>query len=257
MSEDSAAEQKRKRLEAWKKKRQQAAAPAPAPVKISMSLNVSAKQTKKKNKFVPPPPSKSINPFGVVDDDDEDDDSEQKGKRLKLSLGLGLEVTENVPLADERPATRRRGRWDATNNDESRQESTGSGDTLEKFMDKLEAGAMGSVVTQISESTGTELLSIDVGGSMMRVPKFKQYNHLQMSGGVITPEELVKLSSDTRTSKAKAKDQTALGSPSDGDSKAREQSATAGDVSAGANISDRDCNLHYRHVGSLVVLTCR
>jgi hypothetical protein len=235
MSEDSAAERKRKRLEAWKQKRQQTvvpAPPAPARVKVAMSLNVSAKQTKKKKKFVPPPPPKSINPFGAVDDDDEDDDSENEGRTRKRSLGLGFSLTDDDPSIDERPSKRRRGRWDTPNVAEAQKSSSGVADTLERFMDKLEAGALGNVVTQISESTGTELLSIDVGGSMMRVPMFKQTAPHQLSGGFITPEELVKLSNDSLPSKPKARDPEALYTPSDWESDDHHGGASASDVSS-------------------------
>lgn len=228
MSEDSAAERKRKRLEAWKKKRQQAA--APAPVKVSLSLNVSAKPIKKKKKFVPPPP-KSINPFGAVDDDDEDDGSEDEGKKGKLSLGLGFSLTEDDKSVDERPAKRRKGRWDSKASEEPKKTTPGIGDTLEKFMDKLQAGAMGSVVTQVSESTGTELLAIDVGGSMMRIPKLKQTAPPPLSGGVITPEELAKISSDSLASKPKQNDPEALYNPSDWESDDHNGAASASDVS--------------------------
>ena len=240
MSEDSAAERKRQRLEAWKQKRQQAAAvvapaaPAAAPpVKVSMSLNVSAKRTKKPKKFAPSPLPKSINPFGAVDDDEDDDDSENEGKRGKLSLGLGFSLMdEEHSVVEEPPAKRRKGRWDTTDTGEVRKPLSAIGDTLEKFMDKLEAGAMGNVVTQISESTGTELLSIDVGGSMMRVPMFKQVTPPPLSGGIITPEELVKLSHDSLPSKGKAIDPEALYNPSDWESDDHHGGATASDVSS-------------------------
>ena len=96
-------------------------------------------------------------------------------------------------------------------------------------MDKLQAGALGSVVTQVSEVTGTEMLSIDVGGSMMRVPKLKQTAAPppSISGGVITPEELAKLSSGARTS-TKPKDPDSLYTPSDWES---DQGGTASEVS--------------------------
>ena len=240
MSEDSAAERKRQRLEAWKQKRQQAAAvvapaaPAAAPpVKVSMSLNVSAKRTKKPKKFAPSPLPKSINPFGAVDDDEDDDDSENEGKRGKLSLGLGFSLMdEEHSVVEEPPAKRRKGRWDTTDTGEVRKPLSAIGDTLEKFMDKLEAGAMGNVVTQISESTGTELLSIDVGGSMMRVPKFKQVSPPPISGGIITPEELVKLSYDSLPSKPKPIETEALYNPSDWESDDNRGAATPSDVSS-------------------------
>lgn len=222
-----------------------------------MSLNVSAKQTKKKKKFVPPSLPKSINPFGAVDDDDnEEEDSENEGKRGKLSIGLGFSLIDDVqqPMssADDRPTKRRKGRWDTVDTGEVRNPppstSSAIGDSLEKFMDKLQAGAMGNVVTQISESTGTELLSIDVGGSMMRVPKFKQSSVPQISGGVITPEELAKISQDSLSSTSKtARDPEALYTPSDWESDDH-QGAGASDVSGK---SRTDCIL------TACVMCCR
>lgn len=242
-SEDSAAERKRKRLEAWKQRRQQEGASAPPPppppppppaVKVSLSLKVSSKLPAHKKKIVPPPP-KPINPFGSIDDDEEDDDSDDEGgtsKRGKLSLGLGFSLTDDLDARDteERPSKRRKGRWDNVPGEQAKlseagtkdkresstEPSTAVGDTLEKFMDKLQAGALGSVVTQVSEASGTELLSIDVGGSMMRVPKLKQAQPSPISGGTITQEQLAKLSATI--SKANATDPETYYTPSDWES---------------------------------------
>lgn len=240
-NEDSAAERKRKRLEEWKRRRQQAApAPAPPPpppaVKVSLSFNnVSSKPVKKQK--ITPLVTKPINPFGSVDDDDHDDDSEDDAPKGKLSLGLGFSLTDTNNPPEERP--RRRGRWDskeknATSSSSSskptEESSAALGDSLEKFMDKLQAGALGSVVTQVSEVTGTEMLSIDVGGSMMRVPKLKQAMAPPpptISGGVITPEELAKLSS---SASSKSKDPDSLYTPSDWESDDH-QGGTASEVS--------------------------
>jgi hypothetical protein len=231
-SEDSAAERKRKRLEEWKRRRQQTAPAAPSPpaVKVSLSLNVSSKQPARKKKIAPPPP-KPINPFGTIDDDDDSGDSEEEGnKKRKLSLGLGFSLTEDFQQekasTEERPSKRRKGRWDSGPRGEKANDTVKSDttvektldDTLEKFMDKLQAGALGSVATQVSESSGTEMLSIDVGGSMMRIPKLKQAQPSPLSGGVITSEQLAKMSATITTSKAKAKNPEALYTASDWES---------------------------------------
>ena len=238
-NEDSAAERKRKRLEEWKRRRQQAApAPSPLPppaVKVSLSFNnVSSKPVKKQK--ITPLVTKPINPFGSVDDDDHDDDSEDDAPKGKLSLGLGFSLTDTNNPPEERP--RRRGRWDSKEKNASsssssypkptEEPSAALGDSLEKFMDKLQAGALGSVVTQVSEVTGTEMLSIDVGGSMMRVPKLKQaiapLPPPTISGGVITPEELAKLSS---SASSKPKDPDSLYTPSDWESDDHQGGATS------------------------------
>lgn len=233
MTSESAEERKRKRLEAWRKRREQndtAAAPAPlAPlVKVSLSLNAVKKDTARKSKKKVIPSPKPVNPFGGVDDDD-DESVEDRPKRGKLSLGLGfsLDDQEDKDNGEERspPSKRRKGRWDAGSPDASAEgknqatnTSTSVNDTLDKFMDKLQAGALGNVATQVSEATGTEMLSIDVGGSMMRVPKLKQVQPSPLSGGVITPEQLAKLSSGQNISKAKQADPDAFYTPSDWES---------------------------------------
>jgi hypothetical protein len=189
------------------------------------------KDSIRKKKTTPAP--KPINPFGAVDDDD---DSEEEGpkKQGKLSLGLGFSLNDDD--GDEettRPSKRRKGRWDAgpsgevTESKPTKPRSTPSkpfhtlvGDTLDKFMDKLQAGALGSVATQISEASGTEMLSIDVGGSMMRVPKLKQPQPSPVSGGIITSEQLAKLSSAKNVSKSKQANPDALYTHSDWESDA-------------------------------------
>jgi len=233
MSNDSAAERKRKRLEAWRRRRQQnetVAPPRAAPVKVSLSLN--AKKKKKdgaaKKKKIPVP--RPVNPFGAIDDDD-DDSIDEGARRGKLSLGLGFALLDDAQSTEEtpsRPTKRRKGRWDSgpEAGDEKKQEKSKSnganpklvGDTLEKFMDKLQAGALGSVVTQVSAESGTEMLSIDVGGSMMRLPKLKQPEPSPLSGGVITSEQLAKFSAKKGISRAKEADPDALYTPSDWES---------------------------------------
>jgi ATP-dependent RNA helicase DDX46/PRP5 len=227
-TEESAAERKRKRLEAWRKRQQESqatSAPTPA-VKVSLSLGFSAaKKLKKKEptrKPVIPPPA---NPFGDVDDDEnddgDDDDSIDRGRKGKLSIGLGFDLldkgdqqqtsastTENgTSETSQEPARKRqrKGRWDAaptptkesqvqvgnstTSNDKDESQV---GDALDSFMDKLQSGALGSVTTQVS-TDGAELLTVDVGGSMMRVPKLAKQSAPPVSGGVITSEQIAKL----------------------------------------------------------------
>jgi ATP-dependent RNA helicase DDX46/PRP5 len=227
-TEESAAERKRKRLEAWRKRQQESqasSAPTPA-VKVSLSLGFSAaKKLKKKEptrKPVIPPPA---NPFGDVDDDEnddgDDDDSIDRGRKGKLSIGLGFDLLDKgdqqqtsasttangTSETTQEPARKRqrKGRWDAaptptkesqvqvgnstTSNDKDESQV---GDALDSFMDKLQSGALGSVTTQVS-TDGAELLTVDVGGSMMRVPKLAKQSAPPVSGGVITSEQIAKL----------------------------------------------------------------
>jgi hypothetical protein len=242
--EESPAERKRKRLEAWRKRRQETetVAPPPAPlVKVSLSLHVVKKESKSKKKISPVP--KPINPFGAVDDDDDESEDEGGARRGKLSLGLGFSLNDEDKNGDEtqsRPSKRRKGRWDADPGGEESEakkndinRSGAIGDTLEKFMDKLQAGAMGSVATQVLEAGGTEMLSIDVGGSMMRVPKLKQSQSQPspISGGIITSEQIAKFSAVKSVSKSKKADPDALYTASDWESDAAGGATSASEVS--------------------------
>jgi hypothetical protein len=239
-TEESAAERKRKRLEAWRKRQQQSQVSSQIAPSVKVSLSLGSSIVKKPQKPSIAPPS---NPFGDVDDDDnddgEDDDSVGKGsgKRGNLSIGLGfLILDEGARLSSsssEPPKKRRKGRWDAaptptttTSQDEvekaklSTKNDTLAGDALDNFMDKLQAGAMGSVTTQIS-TQGAELLNIDVGGSMMRIPKLtKTSSPPVVSGGVITSEQISLLSSKPKLSKNKRENPEAFYTPSDWESDA-------------------------------------
>jgi hypothetical protein len=228
---ESAEERKRKRLEAWRRRKQQSDAAAKPAVKVSLSLTASKKKNiSRKTKAVAPP--KPANPFGGVDDDDDSDESETEGRRRgKLSLGLGFSLAdEGDEVEGKSNKKRRRGRWDNGPGGEDRKEksqkrsSSGAekvGDTLDKFMNKLQAGALGSVTTQVSNSGGTETLSIDVGGSVMRLPKLQPTQPSPVSGGFITSDQLAMLSSGRESSKAKQKDPDVLYTNSDWESDAQ------------------------------------
>lgn len=207
--------------------------------------------------------SSTLNPFGAVDDDDDhngdDNDSDDEGKRRGKKLGLGFMSFSDDPndnndrviktndvnkettdTAGPSPKRRRKGRWDsagagvsAMNASTTSEGDTAVGDALDKFMDKLEAGALGTVATQVragADGSGTEVLSIDVTGSMMRVPKHSQKSPRtptlpSISGGVITSDEIAKLSTATAKiaktivpSKAKQENPEAFYTPSDWES---------------------------------------
>jgi hypothetical protein len=224
-TEESAAERKRKRLEAWRKRQQNAPPVVPA-VKVSLSLGSAAKKLKKKNEpKLKPVISKDNhppNPFGAIDDDDRDDeddsDEEGRGRKGKLSIGLGFTLTEESPSPttanSARPKKRqKKGRWDAAPESaiDSEQETKESiemmeveaSDALDSFMDKLQSGELGNVTSQVTAG-GSELLTIDVGGSMIRVPKLrKQATPSAVSGGVITSEQIEQLTGFSTSSKPK------------------------------------------------------
>lgn len=262
---EAAAERKRKRLEAWRKrqqiaKQQQTPTPnvVPAPVlpppppavKVSMSLSSKAtkklksKQKKKKTITAVRTPSRPLNPFGMVDDDDidgDDNDSDDEGSRARKKMGLGFmsfaDVTAATRENDNNPEPaakrRRKGRWDAAGTPAAPipDRDTNVGDALDKFMDKLEAGALGSVTTQVrGDGNGQQTLSIDVSGSMMRVSKLLPTQSPKtpitpISGGIITSDEIAKLSvvssktsKKNNLSKAKQENPDALYTASDWES---------------------------------------
>ena len=216
----SAEERKRKRLDAWRKKQQDAAAAA-APAKVSMSLGggglaaLANKKKKKKRAFAVTKPKaknkKASNPFfaddeGDSDPSDKEEDGEDgfggKSKQKMLSLETITQSTAAVDpsaSAEEGPPRKRsRGRWDKKAPAAAASETTihSHDDALDKFMEKLEAGALGNVTTQRADEDGAEGLKINVSGSMMPrksalLLQQKQQNPL--SGGVITPEELQRL----------------------------------------------------------------
>ena len=259
---EAAAERKRKRLEAWRKRQQLAkqqqqtttpnVIPAPVPpppppaVKVSLSLSSKAtkklksKQKKKKTIKAAQTPSRPLNPFGMVDDDDidgDDNDSDDEGNRGRKKMGLGFmsfsDVTADTRENDDNPEPaakrRRKGRWDAAGTPAApiSEGDTNVGDALDKFMDKLEAGALGSVTTQVK---GEKTLSIDVSGSMMRASKLLPTHSPKtpitpISGGIITSDEIAKLSAVTsktskknNLSKAKQENPDALYTASDWES---------------------------------------
>ena len=236
--EDTAAERKRKRLEAWRR-RQQSAAPAP---KVSISLGTTATKLvkKKKKKRAPailniPQPS---NPFGDVDDDDDersDSDSRKRKALLMFEPEADRGGTKKESGNGTNPSKRRKGsRWDAgpavntstasaklSSNSPIPAEPPRVDDALDKFMAKLEAGALGSVATQLYEKNAAEMLQIDVAGSVMRIPKLKQAPiPPPLSGGAITPDEIAKLATAKPSKSSSTSDADALYTQSDWESDA-------------------------------------
>jgi hypothetical protein len=177
-------------------------------------------------------PSRPLNPFGAVDDDDiegDGNDSDDEGKKEGKKLGLGFMSfsdganddrgantnTVDKETAEQPPKRRRKGRWDAAGSVKSTPavpvlDETVVGDALDKFMDKLEAGALGTVATQVvagTDGSGTETLSIDVSGSMMRGAKhsLRSPKPSPVSGRVITSDQIAELSMGTAKSKKTVK----------------------------------------------------
>jgi hypothetical protein len=180
---DAATERKRKRLEAWRKKQQAQS----APVKVSLSLGVAKKTTKKRPVATRKP---LVNPFAQDEPQDYDE-------RPPPSRAMGFDLDndkdddhDNDTWGDEKaPSKKRRkkNRWDDKKNDSPTGKNMN--DALDAFMDKLQAGTEGNVVTEVEVS-----LSIDVSGSMMRgTSNTKSKPATPLSGGVITSEQLEQL----------------------------------------------------------------
>lgn len=216
---DAVAERKRKRLEAWRKRQQQQqsesaapAAPAPPPppaVKVKMSLGggLMGKKLKKKKPKKKIEVPKLVNPFQDDDDELEANNKPKPPPPLDFELGHDADDEEDSISGGKRarsakksesdqPKKRRKrsSRWDQTGDTSSPANNAPSGadDALDKFMEKLEAGALGTVATQQSSMT----LSIDVSGSMTRLDngKTSQEPLTPVSGGVITADQLAHLS---------------------------------------------------------------
>jgi hypothetical protein len=160
-----AAERKRKRLEAWRKRQQEQ---VPAAVTLTLSKNL----IPKKKKLAPA--VLTYNAFGDGDDDD-DDDKKHLSKKPMLDF-------ENETSKGEGLSSRKRRRWDVE----------GVGDALDTFMDKLQAGAMGSVSTVQADVA----LSVNVGGSMMRQEQPRPAPII--SGQVVTDEQVALLNTKVK-----------------------------------------------------------
>jgi hypothetical protein len=224
----AALERKRRRLEAWKKRQEdkaKAAESAEPKAKISLSLGVKKLPKKKKTKKRPLG-------FGGFDDNADEDGKEEKKSLDLLDVSVSVSSVkdkDDVPLSS--PAKKKR-RWDAPsdpapepadkpadNGNEDNPKQQIDDDDLDKFMDNLN-----------SEKVVQNALSIDVGGSMLRPPKLTNYNHSHsknatpVSGGVITPEELAKLTGEKSKTKSTSKADGAYYGPSDWETSASEVS---------------------------------
>lgn len=211
---ESAAEKRKKRLEAWRRRQQQqnvSSPPTPPAVKVSLSFGKmkKKKQTQEKPKVILP----LVNPFG----EDNDDTERRKGRKpgefdleMKDMMKEGTTETETV----KRPSKRRKkgSRWDNAPDPPATSTDDGVSDALDSFMERLEDGALGSIATQQPKAT----LSVNVAGSMMRLPKAAPQGGqtTPLSGGIITPEQLELMS----RKKKKPKPADALYTPSDWES---------------------------------------
>jgi DEAD/DEAH box helicase len=192
MADVTAAERKRKRLEAWRKRQQQeqlptTAAVAPPPpilptVKITLSNKILPK--KKTNTSIVPVVN-TFNVFGDAEDDEKDPAEEQHERQRKPMLDWeGDEETTTGSNKDESSTgtSRKRRRWDVE----------GVGDALDSFMERLQEGALGPVTALQADVA----VHVNVGGSMMRLESTttnttqQQQQPPLISGQVVTAEQL-------------------------------------------------------------------
>ena len=206
----SAEERKRKRLEAWRKKQQEQ-----APPKQKLSLSLTAVLPKRKKKTRPSSsviaPMSTSRPSGFFGDDEEsDDDGEQRDtlSRQKRPLDLledFMTTGRNGGPASKRAKTNSGSRWDSApkaaadddddgNSFPAPKKKSSTKDALDQFMEKLEAGASGTVTAaDDGQEESSSLLKVNVSGSMLRPPNNKRLKLSPISGSVITAEDLEKL----------------------------------------------------------------
>eukprot|EP00978_Attheya_sp_CCMP212_P008795 scaffold20686_cov42-Attheya_sp.AAC.1 len=242
---DAAAERKRKRLEAWRARQQAAVSsttpPPVAPIaekpkkKVTLSLGVGL--VKKRKKKYKKPKFKAL-----VDEEDEDTPQHKANPLAEEDEGVDRKRRRAFDLSDdandddvqnETPRKRKKkgSRWDQSPKAGTVQSDTNPGvdDALDKFMDMLEAGAMGSVATQqetnanIMSSKNKVALSIDVGGSMIRKTHSTTSSQPMIppvSGGVITADQLAQMSGASKSRTASASEVKSVFTASDWESDA-------------------------------------
>ena len=213
----AAAERKRKRLEAWRKRQKEKEEEVvPPKKKVTMSLGLSLKRKKadvsnsdnnNNNKPKKKKKKRTIE-FSDFNEEDKPDKSFKTHQEMEEELNTtATTATNTTTISKEKSSTtsnssagnnrKKRNRWDATPKPletVEKQKEAGSGDALDSFMEKLEAGAMGSVAMQ----NKLEVLKVDVGGSMMNLPSKKTPMASPLTGGVITAEDLARINQSSK-----------------------------------------------------------
>ena len=258
--DEAAAERKRKRLEAWRKRQEQKAASArqaeeSKPTKPKIKLSFGAKlgsigKSKKKRGTSIRTSSASVR--NVLNDGPEEEEggtlngpkvastlSGFKADELISTKKRTLEENKTEATPSSSSSRRKRNRWDVSNEESTKGKSNtqmeDGEDGLDKFMNELQAGAMGNV--QLFQQGDGVDLSINVSGSMiqsnLRNQEMKNGSisssmvPTPTSGGVITPEELEKLSQKSKPKRHESrKEDGALYGPSDWESEKEGASAS-------------------------------
>eukprot|EP00557_Chaetoceros_sp_GSL56_P004108 CAMPEP_0176487354 /NCGR_PEP_ID=MMETSP0200_2-20121128/6082_1 /TAXON_ID=947934 /ORGANISM="Chaetoceros sp., Strain GSL56" /LENGTH=1000 /DNA_ID=CAMNT_0017884167 /DNA_START=71 /DNA_END=3070 /DNA_ORIENTATION=- len=208
----AALERKRKRLEAWRKRQEEKAKAAsesePSKPKVTLSLGGKTNIKKKiKTNFT----------GGVRFDDADEKDSKEEGTPPNVLELISLEeppsVNDKKKDQTSSPMKKRR-RWGATSKVSEERKSepvVEEDDDLDKFMESLNSGAMGTIETQ----TKQDILSTDLNGGAMRSTFKTQHGAGTVSGGIITPEELANLMNVKEKSKPSRKEDEVHNGPSD------------------------------------------
>lgn len=148
-TDESLAERKRQRLEAWKLRRKQAdvqnvanqetavSIPIAKPIKLQLSLKVNRPRASKKKSII----VKSSNVFGFAGDDDEKEENVVGASRKRLPVFEASSLTGKADKGQSR--TGKRGKWDDTSQTSAHGtgegRSTSGADSLDRFMHELNA----------------------------------------------------------------------------------------------------------------------
>lgn len=228
-NEVSAQERKKKRLEAWRKRQEEKAkqeSSEPSKPKVTLSLGGAATKVSKKKKVV-----KST--FRAFDQEDESDE-EKKSSMVEILKFQDLDESDgknkrrwgsNIGKEEDTSPAKKKRRWGTSeehDNDQKKDEKVTDQDDLDKFMLELTSGAMGQVAIPDGNKEGV----VDVSGSMLR----QRHNGNKsdtiepLSGNSITPEELAKLMSSSKTSTSNRSQEDSFYGPSDWETSASEVS---------------------------------
>lgn len=166
-TEESLAERKRKRLEAWKLRRQQAAskshvtstsqtAPIVKPVKLQLSLK-SRRPNSGRGPVVTSQPIKALD--FADDDEDEESDLRNDAKRQRTLLETDFLTGSKKSRDAKDKSHRRRGKWDVSGPNATGRESEGNkgqvADSLDKFMQELNHASGKTTSVQAMDMDGS------------------------------------------------------------------------------------------------------
>ena len=226
-NEVSAQERKKRRLEAWRKRQEEKAKQESSePSKPKVTLSIGGTKVAKKKKTVK-------SKFLAFSQDDESEE-EKKTSTVEILKFDDLDASDGKNKRrwgldsgkEEDPSpTKKKRRWGTAEENEKEKkqdEKVPDQDDLDKFMLELTSGAMGHVIIPEDNKDGV----VDVSGSMLRQrnPPNKTDVIKPVSGTSITPEELAKLMSSSKSSATNRRQEDSFYGPSDWETSASEVS---------------------------------